>query len=250
MMGVRIIAAVLTLMLVGSLQAQTTAPSNADEPKAASDKITLHLAGDSTVMGYPATTVQEGWGQELGQFFKDKVAINNQAQGGASIQTFRRSARWTNIVSALKKGDFVMIQFGANDSGAVPGRHVDPADFQVALGEMAAEVKAKEATPIFVTPSAFYQWTADGKQDNARLAPYAASMVTVGAAKDVPVVDLNARGVEMLSKIGKTEATPLYHAPNGTVDKAHFLKPGAVKMAELIVGELKRIKSPLAEQVK
>lgn len=211
--------------------------------------VTLHLAGDSTVMSYPATTTQEGWGQEIGQFFIDKVTINNQAQGGASIRTFQRSGRWTNIVSAAKNGDYVMIQFGANDSGTVPGRHVDPADFQIALGEMSDEIRAKQATPIFVTPTAFYQWT-DGKQDNARLAPYAAAMVTVGAAKNVQVVDLNARGVEHLSKIGQTEATPLYFPSRGVVDKAHFLKPGAVKMAELVGGELKRIKSPLAGYLK
>lgn len=226
-----------------------TRPADAASDKANLPAVTLHLAGDSTVMSYPATTTQEGWGQEIGQFFTDKVTINNQAQGGASIRTFQRSGRWTNIVSSAKSGDFVMIQFGANDSGTVPGRHVDPADFQVALGEMADSVREKQATPIFVTPTAFYQWT-DGKQDNARLAPYAAAMVTVGTAKNVPVVDLNARGVEHLSKIGQTEATPLYFPSRGVVDKAHFLKPGAVKMAELVTGELKRIKSPLAGYVK
>jgi lysophospholipase L1-like esterase len=211
--------------------------------------IALHLAGDSTVSDYPPTTTQEGWGQEIGQFFTDKVTIDNQAIGGASIRTFQ-TGRWKNIMQALRPGDYVMIQFGANDSGTVGGRHVEPADFAVALTEMADEITAKGATPIFVTPSAFYQWTRDGKQDNARLAPYAQAMHTVGAAKNVSVVDLNARGAEYLNSIGQAAATPLYFPSRGTVDKAHFLKAGSTKMAELVVGELRRIKSPLAAYLK
>ena len=47
--------------------------------------ITIHLAGDSTVSNYASTTTQEGWGMELGQFFDDKVTIDNKAIGGAKI---------------------------------------------------------------------------------------------------------------------------------------------------------------------
>jgi lysophospholipase L1-like esterase len=211
--------------------------------------LTLHLAGDSTVSNYPPTTTQEGWGQEIGQFFSDKVTVNNQAIGGASIRSFQ-TGRWNNIMQALKPGDYVMIQFGANDSGTVAGRHVEPSDFEAALTEMADQITAKGATPIFVTPSAFYQWTREGKQDNSRLAPYAQAMHNVGTAKNVSVVDLNARGAEFLNSIGQTAATPLYFPSRGTVDKAHFLKAGSTKMAELVVEELRRIKSPLAAYLK
>ncbi|MBN1972590.1 MAG: hypothetical protein JW787_03055 [Sedimentisphaerales bacterium] len=209
--------------------------------------ITLHLAGDSTVMNYAATTTQEGWGQQLGQFFIDKVTINNQAVGGANVRSFRNS-RWSNILSVLKPGDYVMIQFGANDSGTAHGP-VTPSDFESTLGQMADEIKAGQATPVFVTPSAFYQWK-DGKQDNTRLSPYAAAMVTAGAAKNVQVVDLNARGVEFLNSIGQTAAMTLYMPSRGTVDKAHFVKAGSTKMAQFVADELQRIRSPLAAYLK
>jgi len=198
--------------------------------------LTLHLAGDSTVMTYAATTVQEGWGQELGQFFIDKVHINNQAIGGANVKTFK-SGNWGKISAALKAGDYVMMQFGANDSGTAHGP-VAPADFAATLGQMAAEVKAKEATPIFVTPSAFYQWSG-GKDDNARLAPYAAAMVTEGSARNVLVDNLNARGVEYLNAIGQPAATALYLPVRGAPDKAHFVKAGATKMAQFVAEELR-----------
>jgi large repetitive protein len=209
--------------------------------------ITLHLAGDSTVMTYPATTAQEGWGQELGQFFVDKVVINNQAAGGANVQSFKHG-NWGKILAVLKPGDYVMIQFGANDSGTTHGP-VAPTDFAATLGQMAEEVKLRQATPIFVTPSAFYQWTG-GTQDNTRLAPYAGAMVTEGAVKGVRVVDLNARGVEYLNLIGQEAATPLYMPSGGMVDKAHFVKAGATKMAQFVAEELRRIHSPLAAYLK
>ncbi|MBN2181854.1 MAG: hypothetical protein JW715_08050 [Sedimentisphaerales bacterium] len=208
---------------------------------------TIHLAGDSTVMTYASTTIQEGWGQELGQLFIDKVTINNQAIGGANVKSFK-NGRWSNILSALKAGDFVMIQFGANDSGTAHGP-VTPADFTAILGQMAKEVKARRATPIFVTPSAFYQWN-DGKQDNSRLAPYAAATVNAGAIQNIQVVDLNARGVEYLNSIGQTAATALYMPSRGTVDKAHFVKAGSTKMARFVTEELRRIHSPLAAYLK
>jgi lysophospholipase L1-like esterase len=201
----------------------------------------LHLAGDSTVMTYDAGSAQEGWGQELGQFFIEKLTINNQAIGGASIRTFQ-TGRWVGIVNALQPGDSVMIQFGANDSGTVDGRHVEPDDFAQTLREYAADVLEKQGTPIFVTPSALQQWQA-GVEGNERLGPYAQAMRDVGSEQNVPVVDLNDRSVELLNRIGQQAAQEIYI--NG--DKAHFTKKGAIQMATLITEELQRIGNPLAD---
>jgi lysophospholipase L1-like esterase len=202
--------------------------------------VTLHLAGDSTVMTYEPSSAQEGWGQELGQFFIDKLSIDNQAIGGASIRTFQ-TGRWLNITSALEAGDYVMIQFGTNDSGTVQGRHVDVSDFKVALNEMVDDVESKQATAIFVTPSALQEWSGD-TEGNTRLGPYADAMLEVGPMRDVLVDDLNARGVELLNMIGKTAAQEIYI--DG--DKAHFTKMGATQMAEFVANELVRIESPLS----
>ncbi|HVT81367.1 MAG TPA: GDSL-type esterase/lipase family protein [Phycisphaerae bacterium] len=239
----------------GEAAASATAPAvSGSQPAGAAQErqlppITLHLAGDSTVSNYPATTKQEGWGMEIGQFFSDKVKVNNVAIGGASVVTFK-NGNWNRLIAAVKPGDYVMIQFGANDSGTVAGRHVSPQDFGAMYGTMADEVKARGGTAIFVTPSAFYQWSG-GKQDNARLAPYREAIIKAGKEKGVLVDDLNARGVEWLTEIGEAKAHDIY-MPNsaGVPDKAHFMKEGAVKMAGMVAGELKRIGSPLAAYLK
>lgn len=185
---------------------------------------------------------------EIGQFFNDKLKVDNQAIGGANVQSFK-AGNWSKIIAALKPGDYVMMQFGANDSGTAHGP-VTPADYAATLEQMADEVRAKGAAPIFVTPSAFFQWSA-GKDDNARLAPYAGACYTAGKARDVLVDDLNARGVEWLNSIGQTTAADFYlPSRTGVPDKAHFVKAGATKMAQLVAEELKRIKSPLAGYLK
>ena len=202
--------------------------------------ITLHLAGDSTVMTYDAGSAQEGWGQELRPHFIAKLSIDNQAQGGASVETFY-GGRWKNIVSALHAGDYVMSAFGANDSGTVAGRHVEPADFRARFAVMAEEVNAKQATFIIVTPSALQQWSG-GKEQNTRLEPYVTVLHDLAKSAALPLVDLNARSLDLLNQVGQAAAQDIYI--DG--DKAHFTKQGATQMAELVVRELSAIQSPLA----
>ena len=145
-------------------------------------------------------------------------------------------------MAALVPGDYVMIQFGTNDSGTVAGRHVDVPDFGVALGEMIDDVESRQATAILVTPSALQEWSG-GMEGNTRLGPYADAMRELGPERGVLVDDLNARGVGFLNMIGQTAAPEIYI--DG--DKAHFTKTGATQMAEFVAEELQRIESPLAD---
>jgi lysophospholipase L1-like esterase len=188
---------------------------------------------------YATTTTQEGWGQELGQFFISKVAIDNQAQPGANIQTFY-DGRWKTLMANVKAGDYVMAAFGINDSGTTHGP-VTPTDFQTEMGAMADEVAAKKATFIPTTSSPLQEWSG-GKETNTRLQPYCDATIALGKSKGLPVDDLNARGVQYYNMIGQTAAAALTF--NG--DKAHFDKQGATEMARLASQELARIGSPLA----
>jgi lysophospholipase L1-like esterase len=205
--------------------------------------VTIHMAGDSTMSNYDATTTQEGWGQELGQFFINKVTIDNQAQPGANIQTFY-SGRWKTLIGNVKAGDYVMAAFGINDSGTTHGP-VTPADFQTQMGVMADEVAAKKATFIPTTSSPLQVWVG-GKETNMRLQPYCDATIAIGMMKGLLVDDLNARGVAYYNMIGQTAAAALTF--NG--DKAHFDKAGATAMAQIAAQELTRINSPLAAYLK
>jgi rhamnogalacturonan acetylesterase len=81
-------------------------------------KPTLFIIGDSTVRN--TNREQWGWGSLIGEYFDtSKIAISNQAMAGRSSRSFTNEGRWRRIDSALKPGDYVLIQFGHND-GSYP----------------------------------------------------------------------------------------------------------------------------------
>lgn len=215
--------------------------------------VTVFLAGDSTVMAYGASSAQQGWGEHLAERFIPKVTVSNQALGGRSVKTFMyddagetaEAGRWSNIRRNMKAGDYVMIQFGINDSSAGSERFVTTADFKRLLGVMVDTIVAARATPILVTPSALQEWS-NGRENNARLGPYAAAMKELAATKGVLVNDLNARSVEYLNSIGQVAAERVYYMG----DKAHFTLYGAKEMARIVAEELLRVRSPLSAYAK
>ena len=205
--------------------------------------VTIHMAGDSTMSNYTTATTQEGWGQELGQYFISQVTIDNQAQPGANIQTFY-SGKWKTLIANVKAGDYVMAAFGINDSGTTHGP-VSVPDFTTELGVMASEVAAKSATFIPTTSSPLQVWV-NGMETNTRLQPYVDATIAFGMSKNLLVDNLNAAGVAYYNMIGQTAAAALTF--NG--DKAHFDKAGATEMALLASKQLATIGSPLANYLK
>jgi lysophospholipase L1-like esterase len=243
---------------------------------------TIWIAGDSTVMTYAAGntdgtngTTLEGWGQELGQFFSGSVTIDNQAIGGRSVAFFMwsvvkdgsgtyqciddqgtpefqldsggnriDSAQWARIKNGIKPGDFLLIQFGTNDETHTCPRYVSLADFETDFGIMADAVRAKGATPIFVTPMGHRSFS--GTTVTNTLLPYANAMKDEATKETVEVEDLNLRSVEYYESAGNSYlATNIFDG--GTT---HFIKAGAVEMADLIAGEVRRNNGPLAAYLK
>jgi rhamnogalacturonan acetylesterase len=61
----------------------------------------------------------EGWGQYLQYSFPTTHAVvNNSAFAGRSARSFTREGRFQWIANNLKKGDWVVIEFGHNDGGS------------------------------------------------------------------------------------------------------------------------------------
>lgn len=85
------------------------------ETAARSQLPTLFIVGDSTAS---SNAPLRGWGSEIGAFFDPaKINVVNRAIGGRSTRTYITDGRWDKILSELKPGDFVLVQFGHNDDG-------------------------------------------------------------------------------------------------------------------------------------
>lgn len=86
------------------------------------DKPTIFIIGDSTVRNGSGKGSDGlwGWGSFMDQHFDTtQVSVENHAIGGRSSRTFLTEGRWDKIMAKLKKGDYVIMQFGHNDGGAI-----------------------------------------------------------------------------------------------------------------------------------
>ena len=76
--------------------------------------VTVFLCGNSTVVDQELEP-WASWGQMIPRWFTEKVAISNHAESGLSARTFIASNRLEKVLSMMKKGDYVVCEFGHND---------------------------------------------------------------------------------------------------------------------------------------
>ena len=220
----------------------------------------LHLVGDSTMadkinLAYP----ERGWGQLLPQFMLPELSIINHAANGRSTLRFLNEGRWQLLVTELKPGDYVLIQFGHNDQ-----KQDDPSRYAAAdstypqlLSRFIAEVRAKDAIPMLATPICRRSFDEKGQLEN-NLANYADAMRKVATQEKVTLFDLNSQSCADISRFGLAASQAyfiqvpagLYQKfPEGKTDNTHLNTQGASWIAQLFVRELKKQQHPLAALV-
>ncbi len=81
----------------------------------------LFTIGDSTVKNRDnEEDGMWGWGSVIHELFdEEKIVVENHAMAGRSARTFLDEGRWDKVYNTLRPGDFVLIQFGHNDAGAI-----------------------------------------------------------------------------------------------------------------------------------
>lgn len=196
--------------------------------------IKIAVIGDSTVCEYPEDSPARGWGHYIGENFRDNVKIVNLAASGRSTKTFIQEGRWAKTLA--EKPQFVLIQFGHNDSHAKEKPEATDAatDYRDYLRQYVNEARGIGAVPVFVTPMHRRTFDADGKLTDI-LAPYADAMKAVGAELHVPVIDLHQMSGELYLKLGPEKCHELENKPG---DNTHFGEKGARAMAELVMSKL------------
>ena len=215
--------------------------------KSAEDaKLTIVIIGDSTVCNYPAEHLCRGWGQFIAEHFKDTVRVANHAASGRSTKSFIAEGRWKRALD--EKPDFVLIQFGHNDSHAKERPEATDAatSYRDFLRRYVNESRAANATPIFITPMHRRTFDTDGKLADI-LQPYADAMKAVAAEKKVPLIDLHTASGALFQQLGKEHCPELANSPP---DFTHFNEKGARAMAELVMKELPGTDARLAAELR
>ena len=219
----------------------------------AADVTTVFLCGNSTVVDQEDEP-WSSWGQMVTRWFGPQVAIANFAESGLSCTSFLAQLRLDKILSQLKQGDYVIVEFGHNDEKEKKAGDGAWYSYSRNLKIFADRVKAAGGHIIFCTPTARRAFNKDHKTINNTHGDYPEAMKTVARREQVPVIDLTQMSTTFYEALGEEGSKKsLVHYPANTfpgqdkplTDNTHFNPFGAWEIAKMVVMGLKQINSPL-----
>lgn len=225
---------------------------------------TIFVAGDSTAAR--AKPPQQGWAVPFANYLDlAKVNLSNRALGGRSSRTFITQGWWAKLLADVKAGDWVLIQFGHNDSspvnedtstprekmrsrGSLAGLGEETQDivnvlteqpetvrtFGSYLREMIHDVRAKGATPILLSPTLRNQWADEKINRGSEHRGWARELAQTQA---VPFVDVSRLLADAYQKLGAEKVATFFPK-----DHTHMNDAGADFTAQQVVAGLAGLK--------
>jgi lysophospholipase L1-like esterase len=218
---------------------------------------TVWVIGDSTA----SNVNHRGWADPFADYF-DQARLHtvNRARAGRSSRTFVTEGLWEKVRSELKPGDYVLVQFGHNDSsapdkdrarGSLPGLGEESQEFTLPNGSqetvytfghymrrMIDAAKASGAFPVVLSLTVRNIWK-DGKVERAN-GQFSKWSAEIAKAAGVPFVDVTSAIADQYDKLGEVKVKQWFPE-----DHTHTSPEGADFTASLVVAGLKGIESPL-----
>jgi lysophospholipase L1-like esterase len=241
-----IMLAVSLIFLVSGLITASSVAKASNDGNSSKNRITIYLAGDSTVSDYGSSVApRAGWGQVIGRFLDDKIVVKNEATSGRSSKSFIAEGRLESILNQIEKGDYLFIQFGHNDQKVEdPSRYTEPnTTYKSYLKQYIDGARTKQAIPVLVTPVERRRFTEDGIARDSH-GQYPAAMMELGFEENVPVIDLTSKSKAVFQTLGPERTKNVFlwlkvgqneNYPNGVQDNTHFQETGAKMVARLVL---------------
>jgi rhamnogalacturonan acetylesterase len=250
-MFLRVLLAFTLLMCASNLMGQTTNSTSA--PALPS----LFLVGDSTMQTGTGNGEHGpwGWGSEIVALFDPaKIHVYNEGRGGRSSRGYIEEGAWNKILERIRPGDFVIVQFGHNDtanSQNYPDRAtitgVGEETTQLGAGDTskvvhtygwylrqyAAGVRARNATLIICSPVPRNGWIAD--KIKGGFDGYASWGATVAKTTGTAFIDLNTLAADRFDKLGEAGSRTYF------TDLQHTTKLGARLNADAVVAGIMKL---------
>ncbi|HEX8712382.1 MAG TPA: rhamnogalacturonan acetylesterase [Terracidiphilus sp.] len=227
---------------------------------------TIFIIGDSTARNQ----ADLGWGDHFAQFFDTtQVNIANRSIAGRSSRSYIREGAWDRVLAEMKPGDYVLLQMGHNDGGAVDDRKArgslkglgdETQDVTLPDGRVEtvhtygwymrkyiSDTRARQATPLLLSLTVRNIWHTgpDGKQHIERDMGYDAELRALAGEEQVLFVDMSDIEADRLEAMGSEKTALLF-----PVDHTHTSAQGADLVAQCVVEALRRAHSPLAAYLK
>jgi lysophospholipase L1-like esterase len=213
------------------------------------DAITVFVLGDSTVVDQ-GRGPGGSWGQMFPRWFKPEVAIANHAESGETLKGFLKERRWDKVLDSVKPGDYILIEFGTNDSKSSGPQNMYPnqdfsetyapanTTYKELLRRFVADAQKKGANPIILSPSARRGEVAPPSS----LGPWADAAMETAKELGVPGINLNAMGIEMNKALGADAAKQFN-------DRTHHVEYGSYLQAKCVVEGIKEAHLDLAKYI-
>lgn len=228
-----------------------------------SDKpvITIFMIGDSTMADKNLTggNPERGWGHMLPGYLSEDIRVDNHAQNGRSSKSFIDEGRWDKVLSLIKKGDYVFIQFGHNDEKPKADRHTDPGTtFDANLSRFVNETRAKGGIPVLFNSIVRRNFGEGDKLVDTHGA-YLDSPRNVAKELNVPFIDMNKITHDLVEGLGPDASKKLFMwvtpntvpaIPKGREDNTHLTVYGGRVVAGLTIDAIARVVPQLAPYVR
>ncbi len=216
---------------------------------------TLFIIGDSTANNNANGGL--GWGDPFVSYFDPmKLNVVNRARGGRSSRTFAGEGLWDKVLTELKPGDFVLVQFGHNDGGpldtgrargSLPGTGAETREISTPSGakevvhtygwylrKFISEAKARGATPVVASLTVRNIWV-DGKVERGS-GKFGQWAMEVARSEGVAFMDLTKIIADQYEKLGQENVKELFAS-----DHTHTSPKGADLNAAAVVAGLKTL---------
>jgi lysophospholipase L1-like esterase len=219
---------------------------------------TIFLSGNSTVVDQDREP-WASWGQMIPSFFEPgNICIANYAESGETLSSFKGAKRLQKLLSLMKAGDYLFIEFGHNDQKQ-KGEGVGPfTSYKRDLKFFISEVKNKGGIPVLVTSMNRRSFDSTGHIVNTLL-EYPEAVRQTAKEENVALIDLNAMSKIMYEAWGPQQSIQAFvHYPANTFpgqekkleDNTHFNTYGAYEICRCIVQSIKDNELPVAKYLK
>jgi lysophospholipase L1-like esterase len=209
--------------------------------------VTVFLIGDSTVTDQSGEN-SASWGQQLPRWFDMPVVVANHAESGQTLKAFRFQRRWDKVMEQIKPGDYVLMQFGHNDSkksghdGMWPAEdmagewaltHSDAlTDYKWGLAINAVEILRRGAIPVILSP--ITRLNMSGGTPNPSHGDYPRAAREAAAMAGCAFIDLYAMSVQAMNGLGTQTA------PRAYTDGTHTTSYGGYILSRCVVEGIRK----------
>lgn len=221
------------------------------QPDISEEFPTIYMIGNSTMADKPYKNgnPEKGWGQIFPLYFKPGIRIENHAVNGRSTKSFLDEGRWDSVLSKIKPGDYVIIEFGHNDAKTDDSKRfaAPRTDYRINLIKFITETRSKEGIPILATTIVRRRFDKDGKFYDVH-GDYPIVVRELADELNIQLIDLHKRTEQMLIEFGEERSKLLFlfiepneykSLPEGRVDNTHLSAYGAFKVCDLAAEEIR-----------